>query len=292
MSRKANIAADGIMYPVAPPFDILYRNEAVAYPVGPHSHNAAELYYTLTDLPDVLINDQVSAVSAGTLLILPAFCVHQLYHETGVVYERYILSIHTGWLQSVFCENASAFRYLEESSIPVFLFPEAQQKNELLGLLDELLSFPDRDTPESMICFFQGLGLIQQMVKRSGIRQQRSLPVSPGQKKVNEVISYLSEHLSENPRITDLASHFFLNPDYLGRIFKSHMHVSLGRYILLQKISTAQLMLRKGQSVSQVQETLGFSSYAYFFRTFQKFTGMSPSRYRRQYCPGINGSVG
>ena len=87
-----NVKSAGIsMFPVAPPFDVAYRNEKAPYPVGPHSHNAAELYFTLTDLPDVLINDTVSAVPAGTLLILPASydalpCRVHLHHRYGCLF--------------------------------------------------------------------------------------------------------------------------------------------------------------------------------------------------------------
>ena len=66
--EMSNIEFSTSMYPVAPPFDIVYKHEATDHPVGPHSHNAAELYYTLTDLPDVLLNDKVLEVKAGTLL--------------------------------------------------------------------------------------------------------------------------------------------------------------------------------------------------------------------------------
>ena len=271
------------MFPVAPPFDVAYRNEKAPYPVGPHSHNAAELYFTLTDLPDVLINDTVSAVPAGTLLLLPSFCIHQLYHETGVRYERYILTIHTKWLNGVLCEGASAFSYLENSSNPVLLSPNGAQKKELLRHFNELLSFSDRTTPEAMIQFFQFLSVIRDMVNEVVPNGQPLLPVSPSQKRVNEIIAYLSEHLSENLSISDLASQFYLHPDYLARLFKSHMHVSIGHYVSLQKISAAEALLREGQTVAQVQEALGYSSYAYFFKSFQKITGISPSKYRDQY---------
>ena len=271
------------MFPVAPPFDVAYRNEKAPYPVGPHSHNAAELYFTLTDLPDVLINDTVSAVPAGTLLILPSFCIHQLYHETGVTYERYILTIHTKWLNGVLCEGASVFSYLENSSNPVLLSPNGAQKKELLRHFNELLSFSDRTTPEAMIQFFQFLSVIRDMVNEVVPNGQPLLPVSPSQKRVNEIIAYLSEHLSENLSISDLASQFYLHPDYLARLFKSHMHVSIGHYVSLQKISAAEALLREGQTVAQVQEALGYSSYAYFFKSFQKITGISPSKYRDQY---------
>lgn len=280
------------LYYVGSPYDIAYRNSVSEFPVGPHSHNAAEFYYTLTDLPDVLLNDTVQAVPAGSLLIIPAFCVHQLFHEVNVKYERYILTVHDKWLDSVLSEGMSEYAYVRDSDHPIVLFPE-EKKEELLRHFDELLSINDRSSLEAMISLFRLLNDIHRMKKaQKDSLNMHLLPVSESQKKVNDIISYLNEHLTENIKISDLAAHFYLNPDYLARLFKKHMHISVGHYISLQKISAAETLLREGKSVAEVQETLGYSSYAYFFRSFQKITGISPGRYRRMsmYSPVQNES--
>ncbi len=272
-----------LMFPVAPPFDVVYRNAVAPSPVGPHSHNAVEIYLTLTDLPDVLLNYTVSAVPAGTLLIIPSFCIHQLYHETGTPYERYILSINSDWIKSVFCEGASEFSYMSDSSAPLLIFPDKKQKDRLIRLFNEMLIFTSKNTPETMSAFFQLLSAIHNIAAEVAPKHQTDLPISPTQKKVNDMISFLHEHLHESINISDIASHFYLNPDYLARLFKSHMHISIGRYITLQKMDAAETLLREGKSVAETQETLGYSSYAYFFKTFRKITGISPSRYRSLY---------
>ncbi len=282
MSR---LTANTYMFPVAPPFDVAYRNESVSYPVGPHTHNAAEIYYTMTDLPDVLLNDTVSAVPAGTLLIIPAFCIHQLYHETGKKYERYILSINSEWIKAIFSDNSAEYSYLYDSQEPVLLFPDKAQKKELIRRLDGLLSLSEKSSPASLISFLQLFEIIHSSVISTTMSFHSDLPISSAQKRVNEIISFLQEHIQENITITDLSDHFHLNPDYLARLFKSHMHISLGKYIILLKISAAESMLREGKSVTEVQETLAYSSYAHFFKTFQRITGISPSKYRRQFDP-------
>lgn len=274
---------DTYMFPVAPPFDIAYRKEYVSHPVGPHTHNAAEVYFTLNDLPDVLLNDTVSAVPAGTVIIIPAFCIHQLYHEPGLTYERYILSINTEWIRSLFCDSSTDYSYLYDNTTPILFFPDKRQKKELIRCLNESLNISDRTTPEALILFLQLFKLIHSAVLSIGTPGKSRLPVSSAQQKVNRMIAYLQEHIHENIGITGLAEYFYLNPDYLARLFKDHMHISLGKYITLLKISAAETMLRDGKSVTEVQEALAFSSYAHFFRTFQKTTGISPSRYRKQY---------
>lgn len=272
-----------LTFPVAPPFDIVYKNSYSDSPVGPHSHNAVELYFTLSDLPDVLLNDTVSAVPAGTLIIIPPFCVHQLYHEVGKVYERYILSINTQWLDHVFCHKKGVFNYLKENSQPLFLTPDSAMSPKWTTGLNHLHSLSDFTGPEAMSCFFDILCNLNHMVNRLSPEATHNFPISSGQNRTNEIISYIREHIYENLTVSDLAVHFYLHPDYLSRLFKKHAHISVNRYITLQKTATAQSLLREGYTVAQVQEKLGYSSYAYFFKTFQKNTGLSPSKYREQY---------
>ncbi len=271
------------MFPVAPPYDMVYRKESTDHPVGPHSHNAAELYYTLTDLPDVLLNDKVLEVKSGTLLVIPTFCTHQLYHEVGKIYERYIFSINTQWLDSVFCEGAKDFSYLKDAPTPLIIQPDEKRKTELKEKFDNLLTFKEKNSIEALSAFLDTFSLIHSMTRKFNLKKKQELPISPSQKRVNDIIGFLHDHLNENITIPDISEHFYLNPDYLARLFKNRMHISIGRYILLQKISVAETMLRNGSTVSEVQESLGYSSYAYFFKSFKKITGMSPSHYRDKY---------
>jgi len=275
-----------LTFPVAAPFDIAYKHSRTASPVGPHSHNAVELYFTLSDLPDVLLNDTVSAVPAGTLIIIPPFCVHQLYHEAGIVHERYILSINSQWLDAVFCGKADTLSYLKQSNAPLLLTPDDAGKEEFLRHLNTLISFPKVTVPEAMAGIFDLLSLLNEMVDKLSPESNQLFPISSTQKSINEMIAYIQEHIYDNLTVTDLAKHFFLHPDYLSRLFKKHAHTSVSHYITLQKIATAQSLLREGYTVTQVQETLGYSSYAYFFKTFQKNAGISPSKYRAQYFKG------
>lgn len=272
-----------LSFPITSPFDAVYRKDSPATPVGPHSHDGAELYFTLSDLPDVLLNDTVSKVPAGTLIIIPPFCVHQLYHQAGAVYERYVLSLNTSWLNAVFGDNKEVFSYLKRGSSPLLLTLDPEGKECLLHHLQTLLSPSSGFSPKVLANLFLFLDELDKTVNRLAPESNHAFPISATQKSINDMIAYIREHISEPLTVTDLAKHFYLHPDYLSRLFKKHTHTTVSRYITLQKIATAQSLLRDGHTVAEVQETLGYSSYAYFFKTFQKNTGFSPSRYRTQY---------
>ncbi len=275
--------SNALTFAVAAPYDVAYRNNCSSYPVAPHSHNAVELYLTLSHLPDVLLNDTVSEVPAGTLIMIPPFCVHQLFHEANTVYERYILSINSQWLDEVFCGNSTIFCSTQQNSSPLLLSLDTTQKRALSKQLDALLSFSDVTSPASMASLFNLLATLDKMIAKLSPENNQTFPISDSQNMVNHMIAYIQEHIYENISVTDLAKHFFLHPDYLSRLFKKHAHTTISNYISLQKIATAERLLREGKTVSEVQERLNYSSYAYFFKSFQKTVGISPSKYRAEY---------
>ena len=140
-----------------------------------------------------------------------------------------------------------------------------------------------KPTPRNLSTFFEMMEKFDEIVKKNRKEAPESFTTSKSQEFVSEVIGYINAHICDNLSVSGLSEKFFLNPDYFSRVFKKHAHVSVGQYITMQKISPAQALLRSGMTVSEVQEKLGYSSYAYFFKTFQKNTGISPSKYKTHY---------
>lgn len=275
-------------FAVNEPFELFYRNSATSYPVGAHTHNSIEIYLTLTNLPDVLLNNTVSKVGKETLIIIPPFCVHQLYHKKEEVYERYILNINNDWLDKIFYNMPNPLDYLKRSDQPLILPLKKSQLSLLIDLLNRFLPMQEEQGLKTIAEFMNLLYVLDDIVKEARAHFSiEKMEVTGTQKTINNIISYINEHLMEKMTLEQIAAHFFLNKDYLSRLFLKHTHTSIGHYIAIQKIAKAQELLRSGKTVSEVQEIMGYSSYAHFFKTFQKLTGSSPSRYRNHYISDI-----
>lgn len=78
-----------------------------------------------------------------------------------------------------------------------------------------------------------------------------------------------------------IAAQLGCNPDYLGRVFRSHFHCTLTEAIHTRRIRHATNMLSDGKlSIDEIAIQCGFDDPGYFRRVFKRTTGMSPKAYR------------
>lgn len=271
-------------FAVNEPYELFYKKDIATSPVGAHTHNVAEIYLTLSDLPDALLNDTVSRINKGSLIIIPPFCVHQLYHEKGVDYERYIMNVDTEWIKYILSNCKINAGYINKADKPLIIALDENQLRNVTYNMNRFISVQQKKSIASIALFLELYDEIDCLIRNTQKNDTFERPVvTSAQERVNEIIAYINSNLMEEISVEKIAKHFYLNKDYISRLFSKHTHTTIGRYIALQRISRAQEMLRIGKTVTQVQELMGYSSYAHFFKTFLKHTGISPSRYRKQF---------
>lgn len=76
-----------------------------------------------------------------------------------------------------------------------------------------------------------------------------------------------------------------LHKDYSGlsKLFSANEGVTIEQYIILQKIEKAKELLQYNQlTLSQIADTLGYSSVAHLSAQFRKITGITPTAFRTQ----------
>lgn len=94
------------------------------------------------------------------------------------------------------------------------------------------------------------------------------------------------QFIKDNPNVfigcEELARYCNISAKQLNRIFLRFENKPLLQYIHTEKIDQAKKMLTESDAtVSDISETLGFSSVYYFSRFFAKHTGVSPAEYRK-----------
>ncbi|MCL6515503.1 response regulator [Alicyclobacillus sp.] len=104
---------------------------------------------------------------------------------------------------------------------------------------------------------------------------------------VERMVSYVQQHLADpSINLTHLAKHqFFVSPDYLGRLFRERTGLRFSDFLTMTRIQRAQELWRAepALTVAEVAERVGFADHTqYFSQVFKKYTGDTPSGFRRR----------
>ena len=102
-------------------------------------------------------------------------------------------------------------------------------------------------------------------------------------KKLEAAIHYLDAHFTENVSCHHLAALCFLSTAQFYNLFRERLGMTPLEYRDRLLLRHAKAMLETGEAtITEVANTLGFTSVAYFSRFFKKHTGTSPSAYTGQ----------
>jgi two-component system, response regulator YesN len=99
---------------------------------------------------------------------------------------------------------------------------------------------------------------------------------------IERIKNYIDMNLNFNITREDLAEKFFINADYLDRVFKKEFGFTVTKYMCSQRISLAKRLLSETNvNVSDIATSLGFTNFSHFSTVFKKLTLLSPSEYRK-----------
>jgi AraC-like DNA-binding protein len=100
--------------------------------------------------------------------------------------------------------------------------------------------------------------------------------------RLRRVLNYIAKNLDQNITVAELAGVACLSPSHFASTFSATMGVAPHRYVSLQRLESAKMMLADGKrSLCDIAFSCQFSSQTSFNRAFLRVTGMTPGEYRR-----------
>lgn len=99
---------------------------------------------------------------------------------------------------------------------------------------------------------------------------------------VENAIRYMRKHLDQKIDIDELAKQVFLS--HIGLIwkFRRELDTTPSNYLYLLRMQQAkQLLLNYTYSITEISELCGYQNPYYFTNAFHKYSGMSPSEFRK-----------
>ncbi len=100
----------------------------------------------------------------------------------------------------------------------------------------------------------------------------------------HDITDYISWHLAEPLRCSQIAEYFGYNEKYLTTFFRRNFGISLKNYIIREKMEHAKVILTESNTaVSELAFSLGFNDVHNFSNAFRNSVGLSPTEYRQVY---------
>lgn len=99
---------------------------------------------------------------------------------------------------------------------------------------------------------------------------------------VENCISYIEKHFSEEISLESEAQRLFISPNYLSQLVKKQLDTSVTKYVLKTRIKHARELLKNtDMRVYEVSLKVGYKDEKYFHRVFKNQIGFTPEEYRR-----------
>lgn len=102
-----------------------------------------------------------------------------------------------------------------------------------------------------------------------------------GKGEIGKIKQYIESHYGENMSLKSISKRFYMNPVYLGQLFKKTYGVYFNEFLLRVRIDEAKKQLRQtNKKVYEIAENVGFCNADYFVCQFEKVEGKTPTEYK------------
>lgn len=266
--------------------DVLFSHRRNAYTretftEHPHRHDFFEVVvYLAGEIRYVVENRSVMPSWRGSVLICPPGAEHTAVLLRQGIYDRYVF-----YLSPALAEHAALFSV---SLGETFCYGLSEEETETLAArLSELEAILQKE-PDA--AFFRSRALLFSVLSdlsarlSPGTHLPEHLPAPLG-----EIREYIDRNFASITGVDEVATRFYYSREYLSRLFRKNLNVTVRDYIIGKKLARARELLLDGHSVTDACYRSGFRNMSTFVRDFRAHYHLLPSDLKRGGSEGREG---
>ena len=265
-------------------FRLFHLRGAMEESVDWHYHTFHKIIEFLGGESGYGVEGKQYLLQPGDLVLVPQGCIHRPEAEPNAPYERRILYLSPEFLRRAggSCDLAACFDRAREEFRFVVHPSDGTGGGQLTALehAEREDAFGRELLAQSLLFQFL-IGLNRAMADDL---LQYAKPAAYD-RKIESILRYLSEHLTEPVSIDDLAARFFISKYHMMRQFRAQTGYTIHGYLTGKRLMRARAMIAAGTPVLQASEESGFGDYSAFLRAYRKQFGAAPNQEKRANTP-------
>lgn len=164
--------------------------------------------------------------------------------------------------------------YVIELYMAVIRLGDASEQKKYM---EKLLDLIDLDTLQSIQVLFKSVA--EQIAKRQYESRKNKYSAI-----ISKAIDIVEEQLGSPELSLNWVAQrmLYMNPDYLGKLFKRETGEKFSNYVIRRRVARAIEWMRENEDIKifELAERLGYGEYPqYFSQVFKKYTGSTPTDY-------------
>lgn len=238
-----------------------------------HSHPHAELFYCMDGKGELLIGSETISLDKGDFFLINPGVMHTERSNERDQLAYIVIGV-------------SGVRFLAEGggdALPQYRLLKARENaHEFAPYFQDVLREISRQRDGYLEICLSILNILFAKASRSTQVEMADSAFVPSAMDCSEIRRLMDENISRPITLDWLAEQAHVSKYHLSHSFRRQYGVSPIQYLTKRRLEEARHLLGNTlTSVSDVCAMTGFSSASYFSQAFKRYTGMSPSEYRK-----------
>lgn len=241
-----------------------------------HSHECTEIFFCLSGKGSFCVGNDTFMVTPYDFIIINPGMEHAESSTSASPLEYVVLGLSN--IAFLFEDKPAGFHMGNFKEYAAFIHPL------LTALITEVGKQQQRYTEASSNILNLLLIYLHRISSLKIAPEKTSLPSVPANQSSAWIKQYLDNNFTKEVNLEVLAEKFHLNKYTIIHNFRKFYGTTPINYRLDKQFKESLFLLETTENtIRQISESLGFSSYNYFTQCFQKRFHMTPTEYRRQY---------
>lgn len=258
------------------------------FPIKPHWHYFAEFVYMHEGAASMTADGDSFTAAAGDLVIFPPSCVHSISYADSSTPVYSVLKFDLGKFPSISSYSPSPsglFRYARENGMPILFDGKAAREMEceciFADCINEMKNFRYGYDVMLRSQIYRLIYRIIRYWESAGLNIWECPASTEKDSSIDNITEYIDRRLGENIKVADIAAECHLSYSAFAAKFRGRYGMSCKDYIERMRICKAEeYLLFTDLDIDYIGQETGFSDCSHFIKSFRKYRGMTPKKFR------------